>query len=63
MTFGLYGVVMRRQVTFGLMLLLEVLLMLADLPFLEKVCYVFVAGVWEAELLVALEQVISCLPR
>ena len=38
---------------FGLMLLLEVLLMLADLPFLEEVCYVFVAGVWEAELLVA----------
>ena len=27
--------------------------MLAALPFLEEVCYVFVAGVWEAELLVA----------
>ena len=37
----------------GLMLLLEVLLLLAALPFLEEVCYVFVAGVWEAELLVA----------
>ena len=44
---------MRRQVHFGLMLLLEVLLLLAALPFLEEVCYVFVAGVWEAELLVA----------
>ena len=53
MTFGLFGVVMRRQVYFGLMLLLGVLLLLAALPFLEEVSYVFVAGVWEAELLVA----------
>ena len=30
---------------------LEVLLMLAALPFLVEVCCVFVAGVWEAELL------------
>ena len=51
--FWSFGVVMRRQVYFGRILLLEVLLMLADLPFLEEVCYVFVAGVWEAELLVA----------
>ena len=29
------------------------LLLLAALPFLVEVCYVFVAGVWEAELLVA----------
>ena len=44
MTFGLFGVAMRRQVYFGLILLLEVLLMLAALPFLEEVCYVFVAA-------------------
>ena len=44
---------MRRQAYLGHMLLLEVLLMLAALPFFEEVCYVFVAGVWEAELLVA----------
>ena len=43
---------MRRQVNSGHMLLLEVLLLLAALPFLEEVCYVFVAGVWEAERLV-----------
>ena len=35
------------------MLLLEVPVLLVALPFLEEVCYVFVAGVWEAELLVA----------
>ena len=43
---------MRRQVYLGHMLLLEVLLLLAALLFLEEVCYVFVAGVWVAELLV-----------
>ena len=43
---------MRRQVCLGHMLLLEVLLLLAALPFLVEVCYGFVAGVWEAELLV-----------
>ena len=48
-----FGVKMLRQVYLGHMLLLEVLLLLAALPFLEEVCYVFVAGVWEAELLVA----------
>ena len=53
MTFGPFGVIMRRQAYLGHMLLLEVLLLLAALPFLEEVCYVFVAGVWEAELLVA----------
>ena len=53
MIFGLFWSRVLRQVYFGLMLLLEVLLMLAALPFLEEVCYVFVAGVWEAELLVA----------
>ena len=42
-----------EKVYFGHMLLLEVPLKLAALPFLEEVCYVFVAGVWEAELLVA----------
>ena len=47
------GVKMLRQVYLGHMLLLAVLLLLAALPFLEEVCYVFVAGVWEAELLVA----------
>ena len=50
MTFGPFGVKVLRQVYLGLMLLLEVLLLLAALPFLEEVCYVFVAGVWEAEL-------------
>ena len=44
---------MLRQVYLGHMLLLEVLLLLAALPFLEEVCYGFVAGVWEAELLAA----------
>ena len=53
MTFGLFGVVMLRRVYFGLVLLLWVLLMLAALPFLVEVCYVFAAGVWEAELLAA----------
>ena len=53
MTFGPFGEKMLRQVYLGLLLLLEVLLLLAALPFLEEVCYVFVAGVWEAELLVA----------
>ena len=43
---------MLRQVYSGHMLLLEVLLLLAALPFLEEVCYVFVASVWEAGLLV-----------
>ena len=52
MTFGPFGVKTRRQVYLGHTLLLEVLLLLAALPFLEEVCYVFVAGVWEAELLV-----------
>ena len=42
MTFGLFGVEMRRQVYFGRMLLLEVLLKLAALPFLAEVCYGFV---------------------
>ena len=35
-----------------LMLLLEVLLLLVALPFSVEVCYGFVTGVWEAELLV-----------
>ena len=50
--FGLFGVVVLRRVYFGLILKLEVLLLLAALPFLAEVCYGFVAGVWEAELLV-----------
>ena len=53
MTCGPFGVVMRRLVYFGLILLLVALLLLAALPFLVEVCYVFVAGVWEAELVVA----------
>ena len=53
MIFGPFGVRMLKLVYLGLMLLLEVLLLLAVLLFLEEVCYVFVAGVWEAELLVA----------
>ena len=51
--FGLFGVVMLRRDCFGLILQLGVLLMLAALPFLVEVSNVFVAGVWEAELLVA----------
>ena len=51
MTFGLYGVKVRRRVYFGLIQELEDPLKLAALPFLVEVCYVFVAGVWEAELL------------
>ena len=51
--FWSYGVVVLRQVCFEPMLLLEVRLKLAALPFLVEVCYVFVAGVWEVELLVA----------
>ena len=45
MIFGPFGVKMLRLVYSGLMLLLEVLLLLAALPFLEEVCYEFVAGV------------------
>ena len=52
MIFGLFGVVVLRRVYFGLILKLEVLLLLAALPFLAEVCYGFAAGVWEAELLV-----------
>ena len=44
---------MLRLVYFVLMLLLEVLLLLVALPFLVEVCYEFVTGVWEVELLVA----------
>ena len=53
MIFGLLGVVMLRRVYLGLILRLVVPLRLAALPFLAEVCYVFVAGVWEVELLVA----------
>ena len=48
----LFGVAVLRLVYFVLILLLVALLLLAALPFLEEVSYVFVAGVWEAELLV-----------
>ena len=44
---------MLRLVYFVLTLLLEVLLLLVALPFLVEVCYEFVTGVWEVELLVA----------
>ena len=47
---------MLRKVYFGLIPKLEILLLLAALPFLAEVCYGFVAGVWEAELLVARAQ-------
>ena len=46
------SVVVLRRVYFGFILLLEVLLLLAALPFLAEVCYGFVAGIWEAQLLV-----------
>ena len=51
MIFGLSGVGMLRRVYFGLILKLEDPLKLAALPFLAEVCYGFVTGVWEAELL------------
>ena len=51
MIFVPFGVKMLRLDHLGLMLLLEVLLLLAALPFLVEVCYGFVSGVWEAELL------------
>ena len=44
---------MTFEVYFGPIPVLGVLLLLAALPFLVEVCYVFVTGVWEAELLVA----------
>ena len=53
MTFGPFGVEMLRLVYFELILLLEVLLLLVALPFLVEVCYEFVTGVWEVELLAA----------
>ena len=48
MIFGLSGVGMLERVYFGPFLGLEVPLKLAALLFLVEVCYVFVAGVWEA---------------
>ena len=53
MTFGLLGVIKPRLVYFELVVGPVAPLRLAALPFLEEVCYVFVADVWEAELLVA----------
>ena len=53
MIFGLLGVVTLRRVYFWPTLKLVVPLKLAVLPFSVEVCYVFVAGVWEVELLVA----------
>ena len=44
---------MLNWVYFGLIPKLEVPLKLAALPFLAQVCYVFVTGVWEVELLAA----------
>ena len=55
--FWLFGVGVLRRVYFGLILLPEVLLKLAALPFLVEVCYGFVAGVWEAKLLAARDPV------
>ena len=52
MIFGLFEVGMQRRVYFGPVLKLEVPLKLAALLFLAEVCYGFVTGVWEAELLV-----------
>ena len=42
MIFGLFGVKVLRRVYFGPILMLEVLLKLAALPFLAEVCYGFV---------------------
>ena len=53
MTFGLVWSKNAEAGYFGHKLLLVALLLLAALPFLEEVCYVFVAGVLEAERLVA----------
>ena len=53
MIFGPLGVVTLRRVYFGLIPRLVVPLKLAALPFLVEDCYVFVAGVWEVELLAA----------
>ena len=53
MIFGLIGVGMLDWVSLRHMPRLEDPLWLAALPFLEEVCCVFVAGVWEAELLAA----------
>ena len=53
MIFGLFGVGVPSWVYFGLTPKLEVPLKLAALPFMAEVCYGFVAGVWEAELLAA----------
>ena len=55
--FGLFGVGAPRLFYFALILRLVVPLRPAALPFLVEVCYVFVAGVWEVELLVAVDQV------
>ena len=51
--FGLLGVVMLRRFFSGLILRLVAPTRLAALPFLLEVCCVFVACVWEVELLVA----------
>ena len=53
MIFGPFGVKMLKLVYFELTLLLEVLLPPVALPFLEEICYEFVTGVLEVELLVA----------
>ena len=52
MIFGLFEVGMLSRVYFGLIPKPEDPLQLAALPLLAEVCYGFVAGVWEAELLV-----------
>ena len=53
MIFGLIGVGVPRMGYFALILRLVVPLRPAALPFLVEVCYGFVVGVLEAELLVA----------
>ena len=55
MIFGLFGAGVPRMGCSVLILRLVVPLRLAALPFLVEVCYVFVADVWEVELLVALD--------
>ena len=50
---GLFGVGVLRRVYFGFILGLVDPLRPAALLFLVEVCYVFVAGVWKVELLVA----------
>ena len=50
---GPSGAKVLRQVYLGRIVGLVAPLRLAALPFFEEVCYAFVVGVWEAEMLAA----------